>query len=209
MKPIALLSLVLLLLLPLAGCQTDDRLAQLPDSQEITMTLHGVKESVTAQKAQRDACYAIYYEAERLSYLPGDVIDGAFTDKLLAADDDGTAALPTGLYIHYEPNSTATEWLASLAPDHEFSPSMDAASPDESPAWKKLYTNKDFYQLGNNSALFLRWEIQPAPPTSYRYCYTSPYQDGVLLIMATYPREDAENWDNRLDATVRTLVLAE
>ncbi len=209
MKQFSLLSLILLLLLPLAGCQTDDRLAQLPDSQELTMTLHGVKESVTAQKAQRDACYAIYYEPERLTYLPGQVADGAFTDKLLAADDDGTASLPTGLYIHYEPNCTATEWLASLAPDHEFSPSMDAASPDESPAWEKLYTNKDFYQLGNNSALFLRWEVQPAPLTSCRYCYTSPYQDGVLLIMANYPREDAENWDDRLDTTVRTLDMPE
>ena len=206
MKKIFLLALFLWLL-PLAGCQSaDDRLSQLPDTQDMTITIEGMQETVTASKAQHDAFYAMYYNPEDFLYIPDQVADGPFTDRFLSIYDDETTLISTYIYIHYEPDCKASEWFAALAPDSQFAPQKSALSAVASPSWKSDL--KPVYMLGNNSLLFLRWTTEASYDVE-NYCYTSPYKDGTLFILASYPKEAAEGWGTRIDSTIRTLVLAE
>ena len=207
MKKIFLLALISWLLLPLAGCQSaEDRLSQLPDTQDVTITIEGLQETITTSKAQRDGFYAMYYNPEDFQYIPGSVTDGAFTDKFVSVYDDETTLVSTYIYVHYEPNCKASEWFAALEPGSEFAPQKSPLSAIVFPTWES--DAKPSYLLGDNDLLFLRWTANSLFDVE-NYCYTSPYQNGTLFILASYPEEAAEDWGTRIDSTIRTLVLAE
>lgn len=198
---------LLITLLLFTGCQSaENRLAQLPDTQDITFTVEGSEETITASKAQRDDFYALYYNPEDFLYLPGDITDGAFTDKFLSVYDDETTILSIYVYVHYEPDCTASAYFSVLAPDSELAPQKSPLSSSALPAWKS--DSKPVYILGDNDLLFLRWTPEFSSGIE-SYCYTSPYKDGTLFILASYPAEAIEGWGARIDTTIRTLVLAE
>lgn len=197
------------LLLFVTGCQAaGDPLAQLPDTKEVSVQVEGSEETFTANKAQRDGVYAMYYDPQEFIYVPGEMVDGAFTDQFVSAYDlydDETSLTPTGIQVCYVPDCNASDWFAALEPGSQFAPQQ---FPDGSmQSWQ--HEAQPNYKFGDNSLLFLRWDLAPNAEEWAVYCYTSPYQDGTLFFFVTCPSEALEGWGARMDNILRTLVLAE
>lgn len=218
-KLIKKLSVCLLLccftLLPLTGCQTTPEqeqqeaqpapstLADLPETQDMTVSVEGMDETITAQKAMHENFYALYYNPEELTYVPGEVLeDSSFTDSFISVYDDETTEVPTTIKLHYAPDMTPEDWAASVeltewAPLHSM---LDSTIGDTWEATDETATFQETaFQVWNGTNNFVQ-----------NTCYTAPFRGGCLAIIVSYPNstEYIEGWGTRLTAVVNTLVLA-
>lgn len=213
MKKLAvLLLLCCFALLPLTGCQSGKTeaeqpaaptLADLPETQDMTVMVEGSEETVSLQKAMHEDFYALYYDSENLIYAPGEVLeDGSFTDAFLSAYDDETIEVPTTMKVCYAPGVTPEDWAASVEMT-EWAPARSMLDSTIGGTWEAT----------DETALLGETEFQAWDGTNdlvKNICYTTPFRDGCLAIIISHPNSSdySEGWGARLDAVAHTLVLA-
>ena len=208
----ATLLFVLLLLLLLTGCQQTKSadmqsdqldLADLPATQDFTITVEGLEETSTYTKAQHDDFYAIYYDAEAFTYVPGEITDNAFSDRFISVYDDETTMVPTTMLICYTPDCTPEDWIATNALG-EFAPRVQPYT-SVLPQWE--LTDQEI-TLGDDTHTWQLWDGTAVDGTG-NYCYTTSYHDGCLALLLSYPAEYAEGWSTRMTSMAQTIVLAD
>lgn len=221
MKKRSIILLLMLLILSLTGCQqksenlpgavgpaqTEEQpaaidLATLPDTKDLAFTVEGTNETITTAKAMHDNFYAMYYDAERFAYVPGEILDTGFSDAFISLYDDESTTIMTTMKVCYTANTTPEQWIANTV-DTEWAPQQDLDASSV-PSWE---ASEQTASLGQDNLKFQLWTSSDAVGAT-NLCYTIPFRGGCFAVVVSYPQEAAEGWGVRMDTMIKTLVLA-
>ncbi len=176
----------------------------------VPIMVEGLEETVDMTLNRQPDYYAMYTDPTMFSTrLSGIAKDGSFCDEYVLRGGDESALVQSYMRVGFSPDCTMDEWLELVQTDSDYVKYAPQINPLSS-SWPTKWEDTDELKVFPDDPV-RQWKVlKAARDGAINYCYLTPYRDGVMAAIISYPSssEYAEGMGARMHAMMDTLVLA-